>query len=189
MNQYNRPTRCAGGDSFRMFCDPSPPTTSRTLLCPSLFLQRLIHYTMTSFKPLLSPRGKSGPQFWGRKTKVLLFSLVPLFFSFTAAQAQCDITLTPTNIRSATCGGNEGSFSVTVTGITAPYQYSLEKDINGTFVVQESGTLIAGSPTFVFLTAGTYKVTVSKDGCTNSTTVSIPEESLTLTPANIKHPT
>ena len=86
-----------------------------------------------------------------------------LLLSPNTALAQCELTLTPANIRSATCGGSDGSFNVQVDGIVAPYQYVLYKEVNGNYVQQESGTLIAGTPTFVFITGGTYKVAISKE--------------------------
>ncbi|GAA4447347.1 hypothetical protein GCM10023189_03620 [Nibrella saemangeumensis] len=119
-----------------------------------------------------------------------MFSVVLVLFSLLEAQAQCDLTLTPVNIHTATCGANDGSFNVQVGGITAPYQYTLVKDVNGSPVVQENGTLIAGTPTFVFLTGGTYQVFIAKGGtCSGSVTVELPQQQLTMTPANLKQPT
>ncbi|WP_221412956.1 T9SS type A sorting domain-containing protein [Rudanella paleaurantiibacter] len=110
--------------------------------------------------------------------------------SVTVELPQAALTLTPINITQATCGGNNGSFNVQVGGITAPYQYTLVKDVSGSPVLQENGTLIGGTPTFVFLTAGTYKVMIAKGGtCSGSVTVELPQSSLTLTPTNINPPT
>ncbi len=108
----------------------------------------------------------------GKTFLPILFSIVLAFFSFTNVQAQeCDLTLTPINIQQPTCGGSDGSFAVQVGGITPPYQYTLSKEINGVFVQQQSGTQIAGNPLFLFLSAGTYRVTVTKGTCTGSVTV------------------
>jgi hypothetical protein len=118
----------------------------------------------------------------------LFLPFLILAISFSNARAQCNITLTPANIHEPTCGGNDGSFSVQVTGISAPYQYTLYKDVSGSYVQQETGTLIAGTPTFVFLYGGTYKVVISQNGCTAETVVTLTQAGLTLTPTNIHTP-
>lgn len=104
--------------------------------------------------------------------------------------AEASLTLTPANLNRPSCGGTNGSFQVQTSGITAPFQYRLLKENNGSFVVQESGTLIAGTPTFVGLSGGTYKYEVEKGGtCSGNVTVELPQESLTLTQTNISYPT
>lgn len=128
-------------------------------------------------------------QSFNRNWLAILFSFLLSISFFTPAIAQCDLTLTPANITNTTCGGNAGSFQVQVTGIVAPYQYRLLKEISGSFVEQEVGTLLAGSPTFVGLSGGRYKVELNKDGtCTGNVTVDITESALTLTPANVNYP-
>ncbi|MCG7751631.1 T9SS type A sorting domain-containing protein [Flavihumibacter cheonanensis] len=107
----------------------------------------------------------------------------------TVALPQAALTLTPANINPPVCGGNDGSFVVQAGGIIPPYQYLLLKETNGSFVVQEMGTLLAGNPTFIGLTGGTYKVEIEKGGtCSGNTTVALPQAALTLTPANINPP-
>ena len=124
----------------------------------------------------------------GAFCKRRLFSFLFLLLSYANLQAQCSIVLTPVNISEPSCGGNEGFFQVQATGITAPYQYVLYKEVNGNFELQENGTLIAGTLTFVGLTGGTYKVYVNKDGCSSEVIVPLPSATLSLTPTNINHP-
>lgn len=125
-----------------------------------------------------------------RQLVALLFTVVLCFLSLANAIAQCDLILTPTNIDQPTCGANDGSFRVEVGGITAPYQYTLTKSVGGTFVLQENGTLIAGTLTFVSLTGGTYKVMIAKGGtCSGEVTVELSQTVLTLTPTNITQAT
>jgi len=118
----------------------------------------------------------------------LLFSTCLLFTCFTTANAQCVVTLTNTTLKHPSCGGSDGYFVVQVQGITLPYQFKLEKIVSGLPVVQTNGTQLAGDPTFVGLSAGTYILSVSKGGCTGSITVELVQEQLSLTAKTIKHP-
>jgi len=72
------------------------------------------------------------------------------------------VTFTQTN---ATCGSNTGTVTVSVTGGTAPYQYSLSGNVNYPY---QTGNFFTG------LVAGQYALTV-KDAanCTNSALVTI----------------
>ena len=132
---------------------------------------------------------KRGINFFQNAFASTAFAVLFSIFSFTTGQAQCLITLTPTNVVNPSCGGSDGRFAVQVSGISAPYQYVLSKDVNGTFVQQESGTLIAGTPTFLFLSAGTYLVDITQGACSQSVTVTLEQAALTLTPQNIRNPT
>ena len=100
------------------------------------------------------------------------------------------LTLTPTNLHYPTCGGEDGSFSVQATGITPPYQYTLYKETGSGYVQEETGTLIAGTPTYVGLSGGTYKLAVTKNNiCSGETIVELPQQNLTLSASNIHPPT
>ncbi|WP_345270402.1 SprB repeat-containing protein, partial [Nibrella viscosa] len=59
----------------------------------------------------------------------VLFTGILALFSFVNTQVQCDLTLTINSLKQPTCGGKDGSFSINATGITAPYQYTLVKDV------------------------------------------------------------
>ncbi|QIP15656.1 hypothetical protein G8759_25000 [Spirosoma aureum] len=121
----------------------------------------------------------------------VIIAIVLTSFGLLDSQAQpCSLTLTATNIKQPTCGGKDGSFNINVEGITAPYQYTLVKTVGGSPVVQENGTLIAGTPTFVFLGEGSYQVLIAKGGtCTGNVSVELTAVPLTLTATNIKQPT
>jgi hypothetical protein len=152
------------------------------------------NYVMNIFTPFcraIRPASQHFRQIVSRQTYVAsLLLLICANISFVNLQGQCVVDLTVGSIRQPTCGGNDGSFSVTVTGITAPYQYTLSKIVSGLQIVQETGTLIAGTPTFVFLTGGTYKVDVAKDGtCFGTVTVELPQQELVLSSSNLRFPT
>ena len=49
------------------------------------------------------------------------------------------------NLNEPSCGGNDGSLQVQAGGIVAPHQFTLYKELNGSFVHQETGTFIAGN--------------------------------------------
>jgi len=104
------------------------------------------------------------------------------------AVAQCSISLTQSSIKHPSCGGSDGYFVIDVEGITEPYQFVLTKLVNGSPVIQTQGTQLAGSPTFVGLSEGTFKLSVSKDGCSNEIEVTLTQETLIMTQSAIKHP-
>ncbi|MFN6048107.1 MAG: hypothetical protein ACK45C_08835, partial [Bacteroidota bacterium] len=82
------------------------------------------------------------------------------------------LTIGSSNIVNVDCKGNStGSFSVSGSGGTTPYQYSI------------SGGSFVSSGNFSGLGAGNYSVTIKdKNGCTASTTVTITEpQSLSFT--------
>ena len=152
------------------------------------FYHYFIQHTMTQYLPAHSRSGtiKNPLPFRNRKLQAVLLLVVLTIFGSAAAQAQCDLILTPANINPASCGGNDGSFQIQTSGIEPPYEVQLFKDVNGSFELLETAILIAGTPTYVFQSGGTYQVMVNKDGtCTGSVTVELPQETLTLTPANI----
>ncbi|GAA4415507.1 hypothetical protein GCM10023187_46030 [Nibrella viscosa] len=92
--------------------------------------------------------------------------------SIAVTLTQAELSLTTSSLKQPTCGGKDGSFSINATGITAPYQYTLVKDVGGSFVLQENGTLIAGNPTFIGLSEGNYKLLIAKGGtCSGSIAV------------------
>ena len=102
--------------------------------------------------------------------------------SISVELPQLELSLTATNLRQPTCGGTDGFFQVRAGGITVPYQYWLYKKVNGVDVLQENGTLIAGTLTFVGLSGGTYSVDVAKNGvaCVGSISVNLEETPLTV---------
>ncbi|MBI5219271.1 MAG: gliding motility-associated C-terminal domain-containing protein [Bacteroidia bacterium] len=81
------------------------------------------------------------------------------------------LTITPVNIVNATCNGQStGSFSVTTTGGTSPYDYTL---MNGSTTVATFNN-VSGSQNFTGLPAGNYTLNVvDNDTCPGSIPVNI----------------
>lgn len=81
------------------------------------------------------------------------------------------LVITPANIVNATCGNSNGSFSVTTTAGSSPYDYIL---FDGLSNVVATFNNVAGSQSFTGLSSGTFTLMVTDNsGCTGSTTVTI----------------
>ena len=128
----------------------------------------------------------SGPLITG-KMRLVMLVLMTLLFS-KGVFAQC-MTITAQGINHPTsCGEDDGYFTIIASGISLPYQFRLEKEINGSYVHQSNGTQLAGNPIFVGLTAGNYRVILSKENCTDQIDVVLNQPSMSMNVSNINHP-